>query len=183
MASVLISVCSVILSLFSFLVAYLNRLDNFRPHLYSYIKDQRNDEGDIDKEFIVIKNYGKVPGLINNINLIADTKIYSSNKQYVFEQPVMPAKNNHIDIDKVLKNRCKNKTILPDHSIVIEIRNVAVDDKNDLEKLETLNEVMEYGKGSLQNVEGEISIKIEYKKAKKPCLNNKSYFTECVIKQ
>ena len=177
-----ISIISLFVSAFSAFITWLNRQDGIRPHLYSYIKDERNDEGKINREIIIIKNFGKVPGLIININLKADTKIYSFNKQYEFEQPFQPAKNNHINIDTVLKNRCENKTILPDHSIIIELNDIAAADKRDLEKLETRNEIMKYKKETLQNVEGEVSIKIKYKKAKKTCFFHRNYYSKCILK-
>lgn len=82
--SLVIAIVSVIISMGTVIIAYLNRLDTHRPHINIYLMDERNELGQISKEYIYIVNNGIAPGKIINIKLIKNMDIIVRKREYEF---------------------------------------------------------------------------------------------------
>lgn len=176
MITIIISICSVIFSIFSFIVTLLNRLDNLRPQIYAILNTKKDQDGKhLKVENIEIKNFGKVPGIITNVKVICEYNIYTNNKPYEFHGTDENTANNYIKLDKVLEKLCENHILTPNQSLILPINQPARSKNENLEKLSNYNEVQEYSINTISEIDTMLSIKVYYQKSKKGLTFNRTY--------
>ncbi|KKK34725.1 hypothetical protein WN59_06765 [Salinicoccus sediminis] len=166
--SLILSSISLLIAMATVLIAFLNRNDSIRPHIYVYLDDMRDDEGNISDGYIVIENLGKYPARMNNIEAKGKTRIFVNNKQYGFEQIGDTPGNYYIDLEKVLKNKLKGISILPgkEERVFISLNEPAISNIG-IEKLDSYLEVLPYTVKSLKDKGEKYIIIVEYTKVKR----------------
>lgn len=99
--SVTLTILTALFSIFSFLVALFNRLDNIKPNIQVMYRDERDDQGKIHKEFIEVCNVGRVPALITEINVISGCDILTFNGETKYTAPTGRTKSQYMSLNEV----------------------------------------------------------------------------------
>ncbi|NHM92083.1 MULTISPECIES: hypothetical protein [Staphylococcus] len=159
--AIIISIFTAILSLLSLSIVYFNRLDNVRPKILVMYRDQRDDQGRVKREWIEVKNLGKAPAIITKVKVHCVLDILTFNEEIEFINTIERAKSHYLSLENVLNNRCKNKILQPEHSIIIDLRMVALCEYGTVNKLKYLDQFDKY-RVNLNSSKHDISIKVEY---------------------
>lgn len=134
--SIIISLISVLIAIFSLFIVLLNRNDKFRPNIYIYYSSVREN----NNERICVENFSDVPGLISRIDMKYKNELYSRIRQPEVLLPlnddITGQKSQYLNVKDQLKKACEYRTFLPGEKIIIPLNDVIVTpDKNTFEEL------------------------------------------------
>lgn len=167
---IVISFLSFMISIFAFVLVYLNRNDKFRPQLFAYYSSNRKQQ--MKEGFVFLKNYGEVPAYVSSLKVLSIYGIYTKSEQYSFhdttESPSdAKLRQEYIHLEDSLRKYCENRTFLPGEQIAEKIKDIIlISDKKRFEETNIHDLIKVQEERSFESYQEKISLMIKYKKTK-----------------